>query len=127
MCVDVLFACTGCGAESEPKKNRGWPVEHVSGLFVTITQQQTFTNNFAQRFPIVRVFCNWLTEIESLARPIVDDEREMVCSDGTADRRTERLDSLDRGAGSRMFQYDFKLRKSLVQDFQVGQKLDFSV
>ena len=82
--VEVDFVWGGCGAESEPRKKRGWPRWGlVSTTRYNTEGRHTLAYNLPKRLPIIGIFCDGFTIIPTVSRPVIDRECEVVCCDRT--------------------------------------------
>ena len=105
--ADGILEENGCGAESEPRKKRGWPVDQSVRTFKKEWQAQlTRTNDIAQRLSIRGVLGDGLAKVQRLACPVVDGECEMVRGNGAGHRLAARLYCFDGGRSRRVFEHD---------------------
>lgn len=92
--VDVDFVCGGWGAESEPRKKRGWPeisrskvrCQHSTSNNDERVNKRLLTllNDLPKCFAIIRVLGNRFAVVPRLPSPVVYGQCEVVCGDCTA-------------------------------------------
>lgn len=87
----------------------------------------TRSNDFTQSPAIVWSFCDWLAEVERLARPIIHNQFEMVSGDGASNSLATSLDSFDCSSRCGMLEDDAEARETAVELMQVGQEGCFCV
>ena len=76
---------------------------------------------------IIRIFRHRLAEIPRLARPIVDDQREVVRGDRGSDSGAAGLDGFDGGTCRRVLEDDAEVGELCVDFEEVREEAGFGI
>jgi len=88
---------------------------------------RTFQDHITESSSVARVFGDRLAKVVALARPVINNELQMVDGDGAADSVSQRLDHIDSSFRGSMLQDDLQVREGQVNLLEMAQELFLSI
>jgi len=87
----------------------------------------TALDDLSQCLSVVRILCDWFTEVPGLTSPIINRQCNMMRRNGASDRWPAGLDSFHGSTSCGVLKYNPQFRESFMNLAQMGYEGGFCV